>query len=113
MNEKELSQTLEEETRSPAEEETEPSAAENSGTRMRWEEILASFAPLPDCGEAEAWMRSLGMPVSVREIGLTRQDAVDAFVCSRDIRDKYLISSLVWDLGYMDEFAQRLGERDG
>ena len=75
-----------------------------------WEEILEVFASLPDRAETEAWMRSLGMPAGVREIGLTQEDAADAFVCSRDIRDKYLISSLVWDLGFMDEFAQRLRE---
>ena len=53
-------------------------------------------------------MRSLGMPTTPEELGLSVTDAVDAFVCSRDIRDKYLLSSLIWDLGYMEDFAARL-----
>lgn len=73
-----------------------------------WEEICAVLDSLPDCSEATAWMQALGLPVSAEELGLSRTDAVDAFVCSRDIRNKYLLSSLIWDLGYMEEYAQRL-----
>ena len=42
------------------------------------------------------------------EIGISRQDTVDAFLRSRDIRDKYMTSSLLWDLGVIEEFAERL-----
>ncbi len=48
------------------------------------------------------------MPLTPADIGVSTQDVVDAFIGSRDIRDKYLSSSLLWDLGLMDEFAQRL-----
>ena len=34
------------------------------------------------------------------------QDVADAFVGSRDIRDKYLSCSMLWDLGYLDEFVR-------
>ena len=73
-----------------------------------WDEILAVLAALPNYAETEAMMRSLGMPTTPEELGLCVTDAVDAFVCSRDIRDKYLLSSLIWDLGYMEDFAARL-----
>lgn len=80
----------------------------------RWDEILNLFeTTLPAYAEAEALMRGLGMPTKPREIGLTPEDVADAFVCSRDIRDKYLLSSLIWDLGYMDEFAEWLREGIG
>ena len=45
------------------------------------------------------------MPLMPQDIGLSVDDAIDAFICSRDIRNKYLTSSLIWDIGYMDEFA--------
>ena len=41
-------------------------------------------------------------------IFISRQDTVDAFLVSRDIRDKYLTSSLLWDLGLLEEAADRL-----
>ena len=50
-------------------------------------------------------MKKLGMPTKPEEIGVSRQDALDAFVCSRDIRNKFILSSMVWDLGYMEECA--------
>jgi len=59
---------------------------------------------LPDIDALEEKMRRAGLPVNPADIGLSTQDVLDAFVCSRDTRDKYLTSSLIWDLGYMDEF---------
>ena len=59
---------------------------------------------LPDIDALEEKMRRACLPVNPADIGLSTQDVLDAFVCSRDTRDKYLTSSLIWDLGYMDEF---------
>lgn len=55
-------------------------------------------------------MEKTGMPLTPRSIGLTRDDVIDAFVCSRDIRDKYLLSSMIWDIGYTDEAAAMLAD---
>lgn len=75
-----------------------------------WDEILKAFDELPARAELEALLRDLGAPTTPRDIGLSAQDAADAFVCSRDTRDKYLLSSLIWDIGYMDEMAELLRE---
>ncbi len=71
-----------------------------------WDSILNVFdEELPKRGEVEALMRGVGLPVTPQEIGLTERDVLDAFICSRDIRDKYLLSSMIWDIGYMGEAA--------
>lgn len=59
---------------------------------------------LPATADIEALMRQVGMPVTPAELGVSEADVRDAFVCSRDIRDKYLTSSLLWDLGLLDHF---------
>jgi glycerol-1-phosphate dehydrogenase [NAD(P)+] len=59
---------------------------------------------LPDTESILSLMRSLHMPVKPAEIGEDERDTRDAFLCSRDIRDKYLTSSLLWDLGLLDTF---------
>ena len=46
-------------------------------------------------------MRDLGMPMTPADIGISREDTENAFIASRDIRDKYLSSSLLWDLGLL------------
>ncbi|HPJ01268.1 MAG TPA: sn-glycerol-1-phosphate dehydrogenase [Candidatus Limiplasma sp.] len=72
-----------------------------------WDEILAIMAQeLPGADETIALMLSLGLPTTPGEVGATPQQARDAFLHSRDIRDKYLTSSMLWDMGLLDEFAQ-------
>ena len=78
-------------------------------TLAHWNEIQAIIAEeLPDENALFQIMRALGMPMLPKDIGISEQDTIDAFVHSRDIRDKYLTSSLLWDLGLTDEFASWL-----
>ena len=77
----------------------------------RWDEIMRAIdEEIPPLEKLRAILEPTGMPLTPEAIGISRQDVEDAFVGSRDIRDKYLCSSLLWDLGLMDEFAQRLKE---
>ena len=70
-----------------------------------WEEIRRIIRDdLPDITAMEESMRWVGMPVRPADIGLDAREVADAFVCSRDIRDKYLTSSMLFDLGYLEEF---------
>ncbi len=74
-----------------------------------WDEIRRIIAEeLPDTQKTVSLMRSLGMPTRPADLGIGEQDAYDAFRCSRDIRDKYLTSSLLWDLGLLADFPLEL-----
>ena len=74
-----------------------------------WDEILKIIREeLPDRDWLFDKMRQTGMPMTPAEIGISHQDTLDAFLCARDIRDKYLSCSLLWDLGEIEEFAQKL-----
>ena len=53
-------------------------------------------------------MKDIGLPTKPEEIGVTKEDVLDAFVYSRNIRDKYLTSSMIWDIGYTDELKAHL-----
>ena len=48
------------------------------------------------------------MPTKPEEIGVGMQEVLDAFICSRDIRDKYILTSMIWDIGYMEECSKWL-----
>ena len=70
-----------------------------------WDEIRAIMeAELPDTAHIVALMEKTGMPIRPADIGESEQDVLDAFRCSRDIRDKYLTSSLLWDLGLLADW---------
>ncbi len=71
-----------------------------------WDEILSIIdTTLPSYEQLYTLMKQVGAPTHPRQIGISDGDVIDAFICSRDIRDKYLVSSLLWDIGYMDESA--------
>ena len=74
-----------------------------------WDEIQKIIREeLPDTQTLQSVMAATGMPTTPHELGLTPKDVSDAFVCARDIRDKYLSCSMLWDLGELDDFAKRL-----
>lgn len=67
---------------------------------------------LPDYRWLFDTMAATGMPMTPADINIPEQDVIDAFVGARDIRDKYLSCSMIWDLGLTDEFVQFLEARD-
>ena len=76
-----------------------------------WDDILRMIdEELPDYDTLYALMEKTGMPMKPSEIDISVDDVVDAFIGSRDIRDKYLSCSLLWDLGLTDAYAQILRE---
>lgn len=76
-----------------------------------WDEILKIIdEELPDYDALYQTMVKTGMPMRPSEIDVPMDDVVDAFIGARDIRDKYLSCSFLWDLGLTDEFAEYLRE---
>ena len=74
-----------------------------------WNDIQAIIAQeLPPAADVERLMQSLDMPMLPRDIGISDADAYAAFIGSRDVRDKYLTSSMLWDLGILHEMRLTL-----
>ena len=63
---------------------------------------------LPSYEEVLGIMTRAGMPLVPADLELTVQDTVEAFLGSRNIRDKYLTSSMLWDMGLLEDAAQLL-----
>ena len=70
----------------------------------RWNEILAIIdEELPPGESVEKLMKNLGMPIKPENIGISRKETEDAFLGSREIRSRYMTSSMLWDLGLLYE----------
>lgn len=68
----------------------------------KWPDILRiAEEELPPHHQVLALMKNLDMPTQAGDIGFSHQDTVDALFGAREIRNKYLSSSLLWDLGIM------------
>ena len=96
------------------EEKTQKNAFEGRMKRVdaiieNWDAIRSLMEEAVEEGKRiEPAMVRLGMPVRPSAVGFSAAEVRDAFIVSRDVRDKYLLSSLIWDIGLTDEFASWL-----
>ncbi len=66
-----------------------------------WDEIQEIICSLPRVDDLTARLGAIGMPTSFAEIGFSKQDLQNSILMSKDIRDKYVGSRLMWDLGIL------------
>ena len=72
-----------------------------------WDEILRVIGTLPSSAEIRNLMESIGCPTSASVIGYDDKQVRTTFTMTKDIRDKYVGTRLFWDLGILDEIADR------
>lgn len=71
-----------------------------------WEEILQIMEEeLPTSEELEKLFDLIGAPKTVKEIGIEEEIVPMTFRATKDIRDKYVLSRLAWDLGIIEELS--------
>ena len=71
-----------------------------------WEEICAiAKEELPTIAELDALYTRIGLPMTAADLGLLAEELGDTFLATKDIRDKYVLSRLAWDLGLAEEMA--------
>ena len=74
-----------------------------------WDEIVANMDDeLPPRQKVEELLCSMGAPASAAEIGKTPLETAKTLHFSKDIRDKYVGTRLLWDLGVIDEATYAL-----
>ncbi|MBQ7049980.1 MAG: sn-glycerol-1-phosphate dehydrogenase, partial [Firmicutes bacterium] len=75
----------------------------------KWDVLTAIMdEELPSAEEIEKLLRKIGVPVTAGEMGMEEELLPICFKATKDIRDKYVLSRLAWDLGLLDEMAERL-----
>jgi glycerol-1-phosphate dehydrogenase [NAD(P)+] len=78
----------------------------------KWDEVLKVITEeLPSYKDVERMLTEAGAPVNVRELGHSGDCVRDAFMITKDIRDKYIASRLLWDLGFLDEAGECLKQK--
>ena len=69
-----------------------------------WDNIIQILnEELPSYGYMKKLFEQLGIPTTMKENGLDEKILPMTFKASKDIRDKYVLSRLCWDLGICDE----------
>ena len=68
-----------------------------------WDGILSVIKEeLPSSAELKTLMDSAGLPSDLKTLGF-EENIDEVFRATKDIRDKYVLSRLIWDLGLEDE----------
>lgn len=71
-----------------------------------WDKILTVIKEeLPCKNDLQKLFKTLDMPCDCEDIGIDREILTMTFKASKDIRDKYVLSRLSWDLGIIDEIV--------
>ena len=70
----------------------------------KWDDILAIIEEeLPSSEQIDKIMSDIEAPKTPEEIGLGDTNLAITFKATKDIRDKYVLSRLAWDLGVIEE----------
>ena len=74
-----------------------------------WDRILQIMdEELPSSEEIEKLLDTIGISKDLSAIGVDTECARTTFKATKDIRDKYVLSRLAWDLGIIDELAESI-----
>lgn len=74
-----------------------------------WDDIQQILREeLPSVEELRQIMKNVGISCDLNTIGVDAECARLTFKATKDIRDKYVLSRLAWDLGILDELAGTL-----
>ena len=74
-----------------------------------WDHIIQILnEELPSTQTLSEIMNTLGISKDLKAIGVDSQIAKLTFKATKDIRDKYVLSRLAWDLGVLDELCELL-----
>ena len=74
-----------------------------------WDAIVQIMnEELPDAAQLEQLLRTVGIDPDPAAMGIDRPTLQQSFRATKDIRDKYVLSRLAWDLGLLEPLAQTL-----
>ena len=75
----------------------------------KWQDIVTAIdTEMPSGDDIFELLTRIGAPKTAEEIGVDPQILPITFKATKDIRDKYVLSRLVWDLGVIEDYANSL-----
>lgn len=85
--------------------ETTARIARIDAMKAHWNEISALLKALPASGQIQQILRSLGSPCLPTEIDVDSTMLKNTFLYCKEVRARYTILQMVWDLGLLDSLS--------
>ncbi len=77
--------------------------------KEHWDEILSIIdEEMPSLADYDKLLETIGLEETYEDLGHDRAEMKKAFYASKDIRDKYIGSRLLWDLGCLEEMGEKI-----
>ncbi len=84
-------------------------AARFANIQQNWNSIVKILnEELPSYEALSAILETVGIPINLQCIDVDRNTAKMTFRATKDIRDKYVLSRLAWDLGILEDLCELL-----
>jgi len=75
----------------------------------RWNEIVDTLNEAPSHKEIRDVLQRIGAPVTLKELGVDRETFLNGLVYAKEIRNRYTVLQLAWDLGVLNDIAGEMG----
>lgn len=94
------------------EKETRKNAPENrlarlAATERHWPEILKLIDGLPPVKTIERMLSELDAPINPAQVGVDSAMVAEGVLSAKELRDRYTLYQLLWDLGLLDDMSGR------
>jgi len=76
-----------------------------------WDEIRETIETLlPDVAFAEETMKKLGAAYRPVQVGIDKKTVLNSLIYGKELRTRYTVLQMLWDLGELNEFAEKTTE---
>ena len=88
----------------------ETHAVRIANIEKNWPEIVKVMDSLPPVSQIEQMLSGLDAPINPAQVGVDYQTVVDSILVAKEVRDRYTLLQLLWDLGIADEMAVKAAD---
>jgi len=76
-----------------------------AAVKSHWPEIAAVLREQPAAAELKNILTTVGAPFNPKEIGVDSELVFDSIIYAKEIRNRYTVLQLAWDLGLLEDYA--------
>lgn len=75
----------------------------------KWDEVVNILKDVPSHEEIKRILKKAGAPITLKELGVDKEIFLNGLVYAKEIRNRYTVLQLAWDLGMLDGIASEMG----
>ncbi len=74
--------------------------------KSKWNDIIQTIKKIvPSAKEIEAILQKVDAPINPLQVGVDSNTILNSIIFAKEIRNRYTVLQLLWDLGLLEEFA--------